>query len=599
MNFRKLLITIVTFTLFLYSFVPFVGADELDDTIKEKQQKKEEKQQTKQQLFEAKQYEGTLASQLNQMVSDLTTARNEYALAEAQLMEKEKEITQNEEDIRIREAEVDYQTSLVQIRIRDLYKHSQYSPLTYLFLSQDFSEINAEYVYRLNVIRQDKKEIIDLKDRIRVLNEERQKLEAEKLELAEDKIKLEEQKVKLEAQEAYLNSQITAVQNLQNQLASELTGLQKEISHLTAKEKQILAAKAAAAAASTSVGSEEQNGGSIAKPSPKGQSGDYYSFWSYGFPHRVGMNQYGAYGRALSGQGAGEILHAYYTNTTIVGLDSGTGVYPVPDKIKVNGYGWIDFEGLYLKGIGEMPSSWPMEALKAQAIAARTYALSYIGYASYNSYTQYRNDAKAPSICTNQACQVFIGYVKDDRWAQAVDETKGMVIISGGVPITAYYASTAGGATLSSEEVWGGYRSYVLGVIDVDKSGKPYDGPSWGDSPWYHKAWGDDPWFSKEETIDLINASLLPADYDSDLPAVPNGFTPEEVRNKLSELKIAVVENLKSIEVIVGSQHTERFRIYYQDTFVDIEPERFRFVFNLRSKSTDAIWSSRFDIQTN
>lgn len=585
--------------LFCLSGTRFSFADELDDTVKEKEQKEQQANQTEEQLVQAKQYEGSLASQLSQMSNDLYTAQANYAAAEIEVAEKEQEIAQNEESIKQKEADIEYQTGLVSARIRNLYKNSQFSPLISLFLSSNFNELNAEYVYRVNILRQDKEVIKGLQNRIALLNTEREKLQTEKTQFELDKIALENQKKQLEAQEAYINSQIASVQQLQSQLSGQLTGLQNEISNLSAKEQQILAAKAAAAAASTSVGNEEQNTGSIEQTTPQGQSGDYYSFWSYGFPHRVGMNQYGAYGRALAGQNVGQILHAYFANVTIAGIDSGTSTYPIPNQIKVQGYGWIDFENLYLKGIGEMPSSWSMEAIKAQAIASRTYALAYIGYSNYANYDQYRNDPNAKEICTNQACQVFIGQVKDERWAQAVDETRGMVITNGGVPIMAYYASTAGGATLSTEEVWGGYRSYALGMIDTDNNGKPFDGPDWGASPWYHKCWGDNSWLTKDQVADLFNAALLPESFNNQLPASPNGFTPDQVKDTLKSQGIAIVEDLKSIEVITGAQRTESLRVYYQNTYVNISPERFRFVYNLRSPGTNALWSSRWDIQSN
>jgi len=72
------------------------------------------------------------------------------------------------------------------------------------------------------------------------------------------------------------------------------------------------------------------------------------------------------------------------------------------------------FEGRYLMGIAEMPSSWHKEALKAQAVAARTYA--------------YRYKESGQAICTTQACQVFSQSKADSSpadWRQAVEETRG------------------------------------------------------------------------------------------------------------------------------------------------------------------------------
>lgn len=587
----KIIILLLLLALFFVQS-PFSFADELDETREEKEQKAEEAKEKEKQLFEAKIYEGSLSSQLSAMLNDLYSARASYENAVQAISAKEAEIAAKEQIILEKEAASSFQTQLIEARIRDLYKNSQYSPLTYLMLSDDFNKVNSEYIYRLNIIRQDKIAILDLKAKIAVLNEEKASLEQDKISLDAEKQNLETQKISLEAEEAYLNTQIAAIRNEQNELVSQLAGLNNQIASLSEKEKQILAEKAAAAAESTTVGDEEDESDNIETPTPQKASGDYYSFWSYGFPHRVGMNQYGAYGRALAGQDYSKILSSYYANTELTS-------YPVPDEINVQGYGWIAFEDLYLKGIGEMPSSWSMEALKAQAVAARTYALSYIGYANYSNYSAYRSDPNVHSICVNQACQVFIGHIKDERWAQAVDETRGKVLLSGGVPITAYYASTAGGATLSSEEVWGGYRSYALGITDTDSAGQAFDGPAWGDSPWYHKCWGDTPWLSKEAVADLMNAALLPDSYNDHLPASPNGFTSEEVVAKLQEAGIAVISDIKSIEITVGGSRTESLRVYYGNTYANISPERFRFAYNLRSPGTDALWSSRFDIQTN
>ena len=63
-------------------------------------------------------------------------------------------------------------------------------------------------------------------------------------------------------------------------------------------------------------------------------------------------------------------------------------------SISVQGVGTISFEDQYLQGIYEMPGTWNIEALKAQTIAARTFAIKYTG-----------NGSK--TICTTEACQVF------------------------------------------------------------------------------------------------------------------------------------------------------------------------------------------------
>jgi SpoIID/LytB domain protein len=96
----------------------------------------------------------------------------------------------------------------------------------------------------------------------------------------------------------------------------------------------------------------------------------------------------------------------------------------------------------YLKGMGEVPSSWPVEAIAAQTVAARTYAL--------------RAMAASGEICDYDLCQVYIGA---DREApgqnQAVDETNGQVVTYGGQLASTVYSADAGGVTATTLEGFG------------------------------------------------------------------------------------------------------------------------------------------------
>ena len=118
----------------------------------------------------------------------------------------------------------------------------------------------------------------------------------------------------------------------------------------------------------------------------------------------------------------------------------------------------------YLWGIGEVPSSWPFAALQAQAIASRTYAL-----------------AKSLRIRSTCGChlygstsdQSFVGFSKESEaiygkfWKNAVDSTVGQIITYDGLPITAYFTSSTGGVTETSEHAWGTATPYTLSVSDT------------------------------------------------------------------------------------------------------------------------------------
>lgn len=155
----------------------------------------------------------------------------------------------------------------------------------------------------------------------------------------------------------------------------------------------------------------------------------------------------------------------------------------VPEAFHTYNRGWIEF-GLhdcgggcdvrliltispqeYLYGLAEVPSSWPVAALRAQAIAARTYAFTKAANGQH----------RAGCDCALYASsfdQVYAGWDKEggtdgDRWVRAVDDTKDRVIVQGGETIQAFYMSSSGGYTEDNENVWGGTPiSYLRGVCD-------------------------------------------------------------------------------------------------------------------------------------
>lgn len=106
----------------------------------------------------------------------------------------------------------------------------------------------------------------------------------------------------------------------------------------------------------------------------------------------------------------------------------------------------IDVED-YLYGVlyHEVGSWWPMEALKAQAIAARTYAL----------YQKRFTQMKKFDVYNNQSSQMYGGADSErSRSNQAVDETRGEVLTFAGEIFPAYYHATCGGQTRDSSELW-------------------------------------------------------------------------------------------------------------------------------------------------
>ncbi len=114
----------------------------------------------------------------------------------------------------------------------------------------------------------------------------------------------------------------------------------------------------------------------------------------------------------------------------------------------------------YVKGVlpQEMSASWNLEALKAQAVCARSFALGNL-----NKHKTYGFD-----VCSTTNCQVYRGTNRaTDNSDAAVEQTAGQVLYADGKLAVGYYYASDGGASESNENVWGGDPiSYLRGVVD-------------------------------------------------------------------------------------------------------------------------------------
>jgi peptidoglycan hydrolase-like amidase len=111
------------------------------------------------------------------------------------------------------------------------------------------------------------------------------------------------------------------------------------------------------------------------------------------------------------------------------------------------------------------PSTYgQLEALKAQAVAARTYAIKNMGQSKQEGY----------DICNTDACQVYMGAGTEDTLAtQAVRETRGMIATYNGQPINALYSSTCGGRTEAAENIFQEKLPYLVSVLCEFKHPQP------------------------------------------------------------------------------------------------------------------------------
>lgn len=121
----------------------------------------------------------------------------------------------------------------------------------------------------------------------------------------------------------------------------------------------------------------------------------------------------------------------------------------------------------YLRAVvpSESPASWPIESLKAQALAARTYAVANWGKHAGSGF-----DMK-----DDTSDQVYNGVAAEHPATNsAVESTAGQIISYGQRPITALFFSTSGGHTDSAGEVWGTDLPYIQPVPDFDQASPKY-----------------------------------------------------------------------------------------------------------------------------
>lgn len=118
----------------------------------------------------------------------------------------------------------------------------------------------------------------------------------------------------------------------------------------------------------------------------------------------------------------------------------------------------------FLYGLGEVPGTWPTEALRAQVVAARSYAAFKVATARPGSTTDL--SASSDMAYLGASPEAGLGAA---NWVRAVDDTNGLVLVYGGAPIQAFFNSSDGGATERSGYVFATDLPYLVAASD------PYD----------------------------------------------------------------------------------------------------------------------------
>jgi peptidoglycan hydrolase CwlO-like protein len=508
---------------------------------------------------------------LNKQISDLNSR---IANLGKQLVNLAKQIDEREEDLA-------FTKEIFEEKAKNHYTFLRlYDPITPFLFSDNASQAFQEITFRQKAADTD-----------RISMEE---YGAELTSLQNDKATLEKSKVSLSS----LQSQVTEKQKF---LAGEVAKVESYLTTLSAKQNELAALKAGGF--STTVGDVPLS----AEPcSGKPGSNNFcdpgfrpaFAAFSYGAPHRNGLSQYGAYGRAKLGQNAETILKAYYGGGVEIKKDysTSTQICVGSDKSSCTN---VDME-TYAKRIYEVPNSWGdnggMEALKAQAVAARSYALADMQRRGY--------------ICPTESCQVYKSTNKGGNWESAVNSTSGWVLMSNGKPLWAKYAASAGGYINSyTDTATTGYTTPSLWDTPSGQGGWPNSAYEiTGGSPWFYKGWyksrggascgRSNPWLTSTEMADILNARyVLDGNGDAGriLPVECWGGNPYSV----SDLQgIGGYTSVSSVSVVYGNDgSTSSVAFSTNKGSVNLSGAKFKEAFNLRAPGYIGLKSSLFNIE--
>lgn len=513
---------------------------------------------------------------LRKMEADILAFQNRIKLIESELIRKATAIALGEKEL----------VGLLDVagrRVRQFYMRSIKSNPVFIFLSStNVGSALRSYGYQQAITNEDKKVITQTALLVKDLEDKKKSLEGEKTMLASMKEDVDKRAV--------------SIRKLVGDASAYQTKLTSFIASLSSQQQAFLGAKLSSLNLPTSLGAGPLYCTDDRKLDPGFSPA--FAFFTFGIPHRVGMNQYGAFGRAQAGQGYQDILRAYFDGVSIETKDNVT--------LRVSGYGSMPLEQ-YMLGIYEIPDNWPMEALKAQAVAARSYALAYT-----------QNGAN--EICTTQSCQVYKGGNKGGNWEQAVKATERQVMVRDGQVITAWFSSTDGGYTYTSSDVGWSSRPWTKRLRDTtgdigsfsDLLSKAYDreSPCFYAAQGFRTAYGKSAWLKSEEVADIANVILLarsdsgmrPHLYQPDKPN-PEGtdsWGADRVKQELQNKSITPFTSISGVSITgvdFGVGRTTQIAISGDRDTVNFDGDEFRNYFNIRAPANIQIVGPLFNIE--
>lgn len=594
-------VLVLAFLLFFCSFFLFTDlrenlfSNDLDEYESQLDEKKEEKEKTLSQLEQVKAEIARIQDSGYSLDQQIRLINAELNRVEEEMEQVEEDLKKREEDISLKEKDLSEKQEYVEEISGKLYKNSRYSFLEILFRQGNDDGFLQTLIFSRFVIASQISYMREVIEEIRELQEERDALEEQKEIFEKDQEEFGQSKDLLATERARMQSLLNERVATRGALTRRIGGLERDISEL--QNFLLLMRSGGTVVNAENLGTGE-GPSSLAYFRSNAPSGSFGVFSFGAYTHRNGMSQWGAKARSDAGQSYEQILNFYYSSAKIVERDN------LMEKITVDGFGTMDFEEKYLMGIREINPAWntqgDMEILKAQAIAARSYAVA-------------RTSNGSTSICATERCQVYSSSHHGGAWAQAVKETAGIILIdSGGNALSTQYAAVHGGwvnnigfDVRSSSGSW------------IDEAWDNISRVSWFYRNWHTKGYGTEtcsthpnPWLTNAEMADLVNAYLYwshsSVESDSRLTAVDiatcwgkssaNPYSMSELKEKVRSVGLQPVNSINGVAVTNSNGWTTSisFAVDGGRSITISNPTIFREVYNMRAPAFFAIPQSSF-----
>lgn len=480
---------------------------ELEDQIAQKEQEIKEKESVLQGVERRIKEIGGSNYSISQKIALLT---EEINILEKNIKETEEEIENKVKGIEQKQVELEKTKVLIDEVSGDLYIQSRYKVANFFLGVANWNSLVEGLYIRMSTVSMLRFEAEKIGGEFSSLAEGKAELDKQKEGLDKQREGLDEAHKLLANEKARLQAELSKQIAEKSGLATQIGGIRKELSQL---QQTLLAVRGGANLSSANIPSSNADPTSQLNYFLSNAPGGTFGVFSFGAStHRNGMSQWGAWERAQQGQTYNDILSYYYSEPHKATLrEDGTvatgkyGTETITSTIDVQGYGPISFEDDYMLGIREIDPLFnkdnekDLNNLKAQAIAARTFALNH-------------TENGRGSICVTQSCQVYSKDRYTGAWEKAVRETRGVTMKnSSGLVFSAQYSSVTGGWINNV-----GYDVQPGSSPWVERAFEGIAGVSWFHKIWYQMTNANNeryscsshpnPWLTGEELADILNA---------------------------------------------------------------------------------------------